>query len=218
MKEKEFEERRRQLANFLLIQGFSPAITRAFGSVKREFFVPEEMQKFAYADDALPIGFGQTISQPSTIARMLELLDAGEEMKVLEVGSGSGYVCALLSEIAGKKGRVYGIEYLKGLAEISKNNLKKQKAKNVEIMQGDGAKGIPGKAPFDRILISAACPFVPKPLFDQLADGGKIVAPVGDKYTQALEIVSKVKGRMLKSHYHEGFFVFVPLRGEFGFK
>lgn len=214
-----FETERTALVESLWGRGIkSENVKKAFLNAKREIFVPEGMQKFAYADDALPIGFGQTISQPTTIAAMLELLCAKEGMKVLEVGSGTGYVSALLSEIVGKKGKVYGIEFLEWLAEASKKNLKKQGCKNVKIFQGDGTKGLPEKAPFDRILVSAACPFVPKPLFDQLAEGGKIVAPVGDKYTQTLETVSKVKGRILKSSYQEGYFVFVPLRGEFGFE
>jgi protein-L-isoaspartate(D-aspartate) O-methyltransferase len=196
----------------------SKAVEKAFSRIRREAFVPDAYAEYAYADDALPTNLGQTISQPSTIAAMLELLQAEEGMKVLEVGSGSGYVLALLSEIVGENGKVIGVEYLHELAEKSREILAAENVKNVEVVEGDGAKGVESEAPFDRILVSAACPFIPKPLFDQLREGGRIVAPVGDKHTQMLQVMKKLKGKVFKEDYMEGYFVFVPLRGEHGWK
>src|SRR3989344_98937 len=215
-----FEGKRKQLVEFLKSSGAvkSKAVEKAFSKVRREAFVPDAYAEYAYADDALPTNLGQTISQPSTIAIMLELLDVKEGMKVLEVGSGSGYVLALLSEIVGKEGKVVGIEFLHELAEKSREILAKENAGNAKVYEGDGGKGVESEKPFDRILVSAACPFIPKPLFDQLKEGGRIVAPVGDKHTQALQVMKKIKGKVFKEEYMEGYFVFVPLRGEHGWK
>lgn len=216
---KDFEALREQLVEYMRGSAIkSDNVRKAFLAVKRELFVGEDNFEYAYADDALPVGYGQTISQPSTIAVMLELLGVEEGMKVLEVGAGTGYVLALLSELVGKKGKVYGIDLVKELTDRAKNNLKKQGCRNVEIIFEDGSRGWPEKAPFDRILVSASCPFIPKPLFDQLKEGGKVVAPVGDRWTQAMETIVKKDGKPLKSQYLEGYFVFVPLRGEFGWR
>jgi len=219
LNEKIFDEKRKQLVEY--ISGFSiksDSIKNAFLSVKRENFIPAQYHEHVYDDNAAPIGFDQTISQPSTIAIMLELLNAKEGMNVLEVGSGSGYVLALLSKIVGKEGKVFGIEFLEELEKKSQENLAKEKISNVETKQGDGAHGWEENAPFDRILISCACPFVPKKLFDQLKEEGMIVAPVGDRGTQVMEILTKKNGKPLKKSYHEGLFTFVPLRGEYGFR
>ncbi|MCX8158074.1 MAG: protein-L-isoaspartate(D-aspartate) O-methyltransferase [Candidatus Diapherotrites archaeon] len=213
-----FDKQRQDLVNELFGKVIkSENVKNAFLSVKREFFVREDLIEYAYFDDALPIGFGQTISQPTTIAIMLELLDVEDGMRVLEVGVGCGYVCALLSFLVGPKGKVYGTEIIKELKDIAENNLKKHKIENVELYAKDGSLGLVEKAPFDRIIISAACPYFPKPLVDQLKDKGKIVAPIGDKYSQQLEVLTKSNGKIVKVKY-PGLFVFVPLRGEFGFK
>ncbi len=219
MDEKDFSALREQLVEYMSGRAVkSENVKNAFLKVKRELFVTDDCQEYAYADDAMPIGYNQTISQPSTIAVMLELLDAKEGMKVLEIGAGSGYVIALLSELVGEKGKAYGIELVKELIERAKNNIKKQGCKNVAVIYGDGSKGWPENAPFDRILISAACPFIPKPLFEQLKEGGRIVAPVGDRFTQMMETMVKKDGKPLKSQYLEGYFAFVPLKGEHGFR
>lgn len=211
----DFEQKRKQLVEFLRTEAISANVLNAFSKVKREYFVPERLQIVAYVDDALPIGLNQTISQPSTIARMLELLEIKREQKVLEVGSGSGYVLALLKEMVGSKGKVFGVELLPELVEQSKKNLKCNDSKGILVQQGDGAMGWKEKAPFDRILISAACPFVPKPLFEQLSEGGIAVAPVGDPGFQTLTILKKINGKPFKKEFLEGYFVFVPLRGEY---
>ncbi len=214
-----FAAKRRQLVEY--ISGFalkSPEVKNAFLAVRRESFLPKEYKNYSYFDEAIQIGSGQTISQPSTIAHMLELLGAKEGMRVLEVGSGSGYVIALLSRIIGSKGKVFGVECLKELEERAEENLKKEGIQNCELKQGDGADGWMEKAPFDRILVSCACPFIPKPLLSQLAERGRIVAPVGDERTQMLEVMEKVKGKPINRTFEGGLFVFVPMKGKHGFR
>jgi len=212
-----FEMERRKLVEY--ISGFaikSPEIKKAFLSVQRENFLPEANKEQAYQDNATPIGLGQTISQPSTIAVMLELLKVEKGMKVLEIGSGYGYVQALLSHLV-EDGKVYGIEYLEELTEQSKKNLEKEGRKNCEIKTGDGSLGWEEKAPFDRVIFSCACPFIPKPVFDQLKEKGKIVAPTGDQYSQVLETMTKFNGKPVKEEYPGASFIFVPLRGKHGY-
>lgn len=218
--EKNFDSQRKQLVELMKAgQALrSKAVEKAFLGVPREEFVLPGDRQSAYSDTALPIGFFQTISQPSTISVMLELLQVKPGNKVLEVGLGSGYVAALLSEMVGEQGRVYAVEFLKGLIEAAKTNLERAGAKNVEVIQGDGSLGLPEKGPFDRILVSCACPFVPKPLIDQLADNGRIVAPVGDLYMQYFETIQKIRGKVLQRQVTDQMFVFVPLRGKFGFQ
>lgn len=213
-----FDLQRGRLLSELETEGFSRPVLDAFEAVSREKFVPEHLQPEAYVDEALSIGLGQTISQPSTIARMLELLLVFPGQKVLEVGSGCGYASALLSRMVGEHGKVFGIELLKELATQSKTNLKNAEITNVEIVQGDGTKGMPEQAPFDRILVSAACPFIPKALFDQLSEKGIAVAPVGDPGFQVLTVLQKINGKPVKKEFSEGYFVFVPLLGSYSKK
>lgn len=216
MKANEFSQKRNELVRWLRASMAlrSPEVEGAFLSVPREEFFPVHLRGHSYEDSAFPIGPGQSVSQPSTIAPMLEMLSAKRGMKVLEVGSGSGYVLALLSKIVGTKGKVFGIEISKDLCGSSRIALKNVKAK-ATVVQGDGTKGLPSKAPFDRILVSAACPFLPKPLFDQLKDNGIAVAPVGDRYSQQLEALHKAKGKIVSRQTSPGFYVFVPLLGSF---
>ncbi|MFH0714445.1 MAG: protein-L-isoaspartate(D-aspartate) O-methyltransferase [Candidatus Diapherotrites archaeon] len=220
---KDFEEQRAQMVFHLQQSGaaHSPEILNAFSRVKRENFFSPEFLQYAYADDAFSIGLGQTISQPTTIAIMLELLQVREGEKVLEVGSGSGYVCALLAHLAGPSGKVFGVEWLKELFDNAQRNLLAEKITGVELKQGDGGEGWKEKAPFDCILVSCACPFVPKPLIEQLKEGGRIVAPVGDRASQQMQIVEKKDGKPFKRAPEIGlyeWFTFVPLMGKNGFK
>lgn len=209
---------RLRLVEELRNESYSKTVLHAFASVPREQFVPEFLQSRAYENDALPIGYNQTISQPSTIARMLELLLVFPEQKVLEVGSGCGYASALLSKMVGEHGKIIGIELVKELAEQSKKNLKNAQVKNVEIVQGDGTKGFAKEAPFDRILVSAACPFIPKALFDQLHEKGIAIAPVGDPGFQVLTTLQKINGKPAKKEFVEENYVFVPLLGSYSKK
>ena len=194
-----------QLLQSLKQKGFSKEILNAFSKVKRENFIPREIKSQAYEDTALPIGEGQTISQPYTIAMMLSLLELKPQQKVLEVGSGCGYVLALISEIT--KSKVFGIEIIKELAEKSKQNLKDYK--NIKVYNRNGAEGLEQEALFDRILISAACKEIPKQLLSQLKENGILVAPVGSKYEQSLVAVQKKKNKFIVRKEIPGF-VFVP--------
>ncbi|MCX8190109.1 MAG: protein-L-isoaspartate(D-aspartate) O-methyltransferase [Candidatus Diapherotrites archaeon] len=209
----DFESQRKKLVNSMIANGSlkSAEIIKAFLKVKREEFFLPELKKFSYDDSAYPIGHSQTISQPSTIAIMLELLKPLKGHKVLEIGSGSGYVLALLSEIVGPEGKVIGIERNYELAVRSIETLAKLKYKKIKVLISDGSKGLPEEAPFHRILVSAACNVVPKPLEEQLTFHGRIVAPVGSKFSQQLQVIEKEPNGALKRYFAEGYFVFVPL-------
>ena len=193
-----------QLLSSLKQKGFSKEILNAFLKVKRENFIPKQLKSRAYEDNALPIGKGQTISQPFTIAMMLSMLKLKTGQKILEAGSGCGYVLALLSEIV-QDGKVFGIEIIKELADKSKINLKNYS--NVKVYNKDGADGLENEK-IDRILISAACEQIPKTLLSQLKDNGILVAPVGSRYEQSLVAVQKIKNKFILKEEIPGF-VFV---------
>jgi len=198
-----------QLIEELEKDGFSKEILDAFRKVKREDFVPENLKEYAYENEPLSIGFGATISQPYTIAFMLNLLELDnlkkynlkEKPKILEVGSGSGYVLALISEIL-KDSEIYGVERIKILVERSKKNLKNYK--NIKIFYGDGTKGLKEKSPFDRILVSASYDRIPKILLEQLKKNGILVMPVKNSIFQIK------KNKKIEKKEYPGF-VFVPL-------
>jgi len=144
--------------------------------VPRELFVPESVRPQAYDDQALPIGFGQTISQPSVVGLMTELLDAKKNHRVLEIGTGSGYQAAILSRLVRE---VYSIEIVPELARSAAETLRSLGFRNVTVREGDGYRGWPEKAPFDRIILTAAPPEIPQVLLEELKGGGTLVAPVG---------------------------------------
>ena len=184
---------KKELLKKLEQQGFSKQTLNAFAKVRREDFVSGVEKMYVYEDQPLSIGYAQTISQPSCITTMLEMLDLKKSQKVLEIGSGCGYVLALLSEIVGKSGFVYGIERIKELAESSRRNLKNYS--NVYVYCGNGTKGLLEHAPFDRILISAALKEIPEQLKHQLKDDGIIVAPIEIQVTQILTKFKKQKNK-----------------------
>lgn len=188
-------------------------VLAAFANVPREEFIPKRYHDLAYADMPLGIGEGQTISQPYVVAFMTQLLDPQLEDKVLEIGTGSGYQAAILSKLVKK---VYTIERFKNLAEEAQTILGRLGDGNVEVIVGDGSKGLPDKAPFDGIIVTAAAPEIPRPLLDQLKVGGRFVAPVGSGFSQDMVKVTKTK-RGLEKETHPGF-RFVPLVGEYGFQ
>ena len=188
-------------------KNFSKPVLNAFAKTEREKFIPYRLRGSAYQDGALPIGEGQTNSQPSTIAIMLDLLDLKKGQKVLEVGSGSGYVLALLSEIVGKGGRVYGIELIPKLYKKSQETL--EDYKNVKIYRKNGTQGLKEKEPFDRIIISAAVHQVPRTILNQLKDGGILVAPQGSRFEQELIVIQK-EGPDFRVINRIPGFVFVP--------
>lgn len=154
----------------------------------RHQFVPSELQAHAYEDRPLPIGYGQTISQPYIVALMTEMLDVGREMNVLEIGTGSGYQAAVLSPLVGK---LYTIEIVPELARSAQTTLGRLGYRNVSVKHGDGYLGWPEAAPFDRIMLTAAPPKIPPALVEQLKPGGKMIAPVGATEYQQLTVIEK---------------------------
>jgi len=167
-------------------------VLRMMRSTPRHLFVPENVREYAYSDRPLPIGLGQTISQPYIVALMTELLAAGKTDRVLEIGTGSGYQAAIL---AGTAKHVYTIEIVPELAKSAQERLAAMGAKNITVRLGDGYKGWPDQAPFDRIVLTAAPAEIPQALIEQLARGGRLVAPVGDSpATQQLVVLEKTPG------------------------
>ncbi len=185
----------------------------AMSMLPRHEFVPPGLRDEAYADMALPIGQGQTISQPYMVGLMLSLLQLEPEHTALEIGAGSGYVAALLGMLCSA---VHAVELVPELAERARRTLDRVGLNNVNIIVGDGTLGCPEAAPFDRILVSAAAPALPPPLVEQLAEGGRLVAPVGGRSVQTCEIHTRQGGKL---HLERSIdCVFVPLLGEHGWK
>lgn len=190
-----------------------PRLLQAMLKVPRHRFVPPEHRHLAYVDGPLPIGAGQTISQPYIVALMTQLLLLEGEEKVLEVGTGSGYQAAILGELARE---VHTIERHAELAERARSLLQELGYTNVQVHIGDGSLGLAEYAPYQAILVTAAAPKAPPALLEQLADGGRLVIPVGGQWGQMLERWTR-RG----AHYEQEEFVpvaFVPLRGEAGWK
>ncbi len=206
------EQRRRMVEGQLRRRGIADErVLTAMGKVPREQFIPEHQRRFAYDDSALSIGEGQTISQPYMVAKMLELLACRPEHRVLEVGAGSGYQAALLGELAAE---VYAIEIVETLAESARQVLSRLGYENVSIVVGDGTLGYAEAAPYDRVIVAAAAPQLPPPLAEQLAEGGRLVAPVGSRGVQTCTIASKEDGEL---HIEKSIgCVFVPLIGQHG--
>ena len=167
----------------------NPAVLKAMRETPRELFMPVDTRALAYEDRPVPIGYGQTISQPYIVAFMTEMLDIRKDHVVLEIGTGSGYQAAVLSPLAKE---IYSIEIVPQLASSATETLKRLGYKNVIVREGDGYKGWPEKAPFDRIILTAAPPELPKTLTDQLKPGGKLLAPIGNRFSaQELQLVEK---------------------------
>lgn len=183
-------------------------VLSAMLKVERHLFVPENYRSQAYDDHPLPIGEGQTISQPYIVALMTELLQLKGHEKVLEIGTGSGYQAAILAELCQE---VHTIEIVKALAESSKKILKKLKYNNVYVYHGDGYLGKKEYAPFDGIIVTCAPPYVPQPLKDQLKEGGRMVIPVGE-YNQELMVLMKVNGKIVEESVIP--VRFVPMTGD----
>ncbi|HMB84460.1 MAG TPA: protein-L-isoaspartate(D-aspartate) O-methyltransferase [Terriglobales bacterium] len=169
-----------------------PRVLGTMRNVPRHEFVPETFRQDAYEDHPLPIGEGQTISQPYIVAAMLEYLALQATERVLEVGTGSGYVTALLSLLSAE---VYSVERHAQLAALSETTLHRLEYRNVKIKVGDGSQGWAEYAPFDAILVSAATPEMPPTLFAQLREGGRMVVPVGPPSCQELQLIGKVSGQ-----------------------
>jgi|SRR5271169_2183228 len=185
----------------------------AMARVPRHLFVADEYQDTAYDDHPLPIGEGQTISQPYIVAFMLEVLSLDGSETVLEIGTGSGYQTALLAELARQ---VYSVERIELLAEAAKTMLQRLGYTNVSLIVGDGSRGCVECASFDAIVVSAAAPQIPQALLEQLGEGGKMIVPVGSPDAQELKLVRKQEGRAVVTNL-EGC-RFVPLIGEQGYR
>jgi protein-L-isoaspartate(D-aspartate) O-methyltransferase len=188
-------------------------VLTAMATVPRHRFVADEHRERAYEDHPIPIGEGQTISQPYIVARMLEVLRLEPQDNVLEVGTGSGYLTALLAELVAS---VYSIERIPVLAARADALLRQLGYNNVKIVVGDGGQGLPGSVPFDSIVVSAAAPQLPDPLFAQLREGGRMIITVGPAHVQELQLVRKIDGQPLVTAL-EGC-RFVPLIGEEGYR
>jgi protein-L-isoaspartate(D-aspartate) O-methyltransferase len=207
-------EREKMVRQQLAARGIrDPRLLDAMRQVPRHCFVPRDELAYAYADGPLPIGSGQTISQPYIVALMTQMLELQGGETVLEIGTGSGYQAAVLAQLVWQ---VYTVERHAELAENARRVLSELGMVNVEVITGDGSRGWVSHAPYQAILVTAAAPEVPRPLLDQLAEGGRLVLPVGGRGMQILQRWER-QGESFESK--EGIPVaFVPLRGEYGWQ
>jgi len=215
MNEDEFRiARKRMVEEQIAARGvLNPRLLAVMESVPRHLFVPADDLPWAYADGPLPIGYGQTISQPYIVALITELLQVESTHRVLEVGTGSGYQAAVLGQMAVE---VHTVEVIPELAALAARTLTDLGYTNVHVHAGDGSLGWLETAPYDGILVAAAAPSAPQPLLDQLADGGRLVIPVGSRGFQQLEVWRRT-GQEFERQVNLAV-AFVPLRGEHGWK
>ena len=214
LSERHWERQRRGLIERIRETGVGNLeVLRAFDLVPRHIFLPESVQHRAYEDAALPIGYGQTASQPSIQALYLQLLEIQPRDRVLEVGTGSGYQTALLAQVAE---HVYSIERVRELSIRARAALDQLRLSNVALLVGDGTVGWSRYAPYNAILVSAGAPAIPQPLLDQLAPGGRMLIPLGDRELQKLTLVRKTEQGVVTEEVSAC--VFVPLLGRFGWQ
>jgi protein-L-isoaspartate(D-aspartate) O-methyltransferase len=207
-------ERDRMVAEQLVKRGIAdPSVLEAMRSTPRHLFVDPALRDKAYGDHPLPIGEGQTITQPFMVARMTELLRLTGKEKVLEIGTGSGYQAAVLARLAA---RVCTVERIPKLATRARETLETIGASNVWVRTANGTFGWPDEAPFDRIVVTAGGPSVPPPLFEQLAEGGRMVMPVGSEDSQRLQVVDKISGEAKMTE--DSGCVFVKLIGKYAWE
>ena len=203
-----FEKNRRSLVNSLRDKGISdPRVLEAIYSIPRQFFMPDDLQEEAYVDKAFPIGEGQTISQPYTVAYQTQLLDVQPASRVLEIGTGSAYQAVILAELARD---VFSIERQQKLYLRNKHFHYLKMFNNLHLFYGDGYEGLPDYAPFDRILITAAAPVIPPALIEQLNTGGKMVLPLGKEHPQRMTRITKLPDGSLDEEQFADF-LFVPM-------
>jgi protein-L-isoaspartate(D-aspartate) O-methyltransferase len=186
-------------------------VLEAMRAVPRHLFVPEAYRSAAYADQPLPIGHGQTISQPEMVAVMIQALELRGDERLLDIGAGSGYAAAVLGRLARE---VIAVEVVPELARAAEANLAKAEATNVSVVRADGSAGYPERAPYDAIIVAAGAPRIPEALRDQLAEGGRLVVPVGDRMGQRLVRVRRTGGEFEEEPLM--LCAFVPLVGEGG--
>jgi len=209
--ERDYTAERNRMVDMLVRMGYvsDERVIKALRIVPRHLFVPANLRHEAYVDTPLPIGHGQTISAPSIVAKMTELLEPDPDDIVLEIGTGSGYQAAVLAKLVE---HVYTIEIIPELAQSAKRRLDGLGYKNVTVKCGDGYKGWPEHAPFDGIIVTCAPTDIPQPLIDQLKEGGRMVIPVGELWAQELYLLKKERGRIVKKAVLP--VVFVPMTGE----
>ena len=208
------ERARRELLAELRALGIrDERVLSAMARVPRHLFVPPELVPYAYEDRPLPIGAGQTISQPYIVALSTQALELSPQDRVLEIGTGSGYQAAVLAELAGE---VYTVERLPELSQAARERLERLGYRNLHFRVGDGTKGWPDEAPFDAILVTAAAPKVPQSLVEQLAEGGRLVIPIGGRESQDLWLMRRRTRRLEKVYLCPC--TFVPLIGEEGWR
>ncbi|AEK73833.1 protein-L-isoaspartate O-methyltransferase [Thermococcus sp. 4557] len=192
----------------------SEVVRKSFLKYPRYLFVEKRYRDYAHVDEPLPIPAGQTISAPHMVAIMLELAKLEPGMKVLEIGTGSGWNAALIAELV--KGDVYTVERIPELVEFARRNLERAGVENVHVFLGDGTKGFPPKAPYEGIIVTAGAPKIPEPLIEQLKPGGRLIIPVGGYHLwQDLYIVTKDENGWIRKKRWGGV-AFVPLIGEHG--
>lgn len=202
---------KKELLDSLRERGAPEKIVDVFEKVNRENFISYNLRKMAYEDAPIPLVKGQTTSQPYTIALMLSNLNLKPGQKVLEIGSGSGYVLALISELVGKTGKVIGLEIVPELVRKSRENLENERYKNVKVYKRNGSNGFPDEAKFDRILISAALRDVPEKIMAQLkTHGGILVAPKGSRFEQEIIVIERHSESEFEIKKRLPGFVFVP--------
>jgi protein-L-isoaspartate(D-aspartate) O-methyltransferase len=207
-----YEGQRRALIGIMQERGVRDLnVLRAFDTIHRHEFVPDSMRHHAYQDAPVPIGFGQTASQPSLQALYMQVLGLRPTDKVLEVGTGSGFQTAVLAQLVD---RVYSVERLRALAAQAREKLDALRISNVAILVGDGTIGWSRYAPYDAILVAAGGPEIPRPLMEQLADGGRMLIPVGSREMQRLMLVERSGDAFQQREVMEC--TFVPLLGRFG--
>ena len=205
---------RRRLVEALREKGIADlSVLRAFEQTPRHLFVPTGVRHRAYEDSALPIGNGQTISQPSIHARYLEVLRLTGREKVLEVGTGSGYQTVLLAHLAAQ---VFSIERIAPLMQSARENIARAGVRNVSLLTGDGTLGWREYAPYDAILVSAGSPTIPQPLVDQLGEGGRMLIPLGGQDVQTLVVLTRKQGNIVREDMLP--VRFVPLLGQHGWQ
>lgn len=191
-----------------------PRLLEALREVPRAGFVPGELAGRAYSDEPIPIGHGQVTTQPSLVAKMVEALGLTGSERVLEVGTGFGFQTALLCHLSGF---VWSVEYFSDVAETARSNLARHGVENVEVLVGDGTEGLPDRAPFEAIIITAAYPEVPSPLVEQLSPGGRLVQPLGSGGAEEVVLFEKEAGELAR-HHLVAEARFVRLHGEHGFE
>jgi len=206
-----WDDERVQMVDYQIIRRgiTNQLVVTAMRIVPRHKFVPLEYRDFSYNDRPLPIGYNQTISQPYIVAAMTDALNLSSKDKVLEIGTGSGYQAAILAQLVSN---VYSIEIVPELAERAEQTITQLGYTNIHFRCGDGYQGWPDKSPFDAIIVTCAPDEIPKPLIDQLADNGRLIIPVGERYSQELIRVTKKGKELIRERLM--YVIFVPMTGE----